>query len=247
MIREQDKREVVREQNGALVITPFLERGVTAACSTRKWDLNFRTQGEDQFEDNLKAFCDSVDVTPEDLVYFEQVHKTDIVAVNESLKGNGSKNQVRGELLKADGGVTSAVGIPIAIFTADCAPLFFFDQKKHSIGLAHIGWRGAQAGLAGKMVSEFKRLFRSDPINLKVAVGPMIRSCCYEVGSEFVDRFGTHVQNRSGKFYFDLAGFIQDKLLASGVPGANILDFGLCTVCAKDIFFSHRRDGEQAG
>ena len=47
----------------------------------------------------------------------------------------------------ADGMVTTASGIILAIRTADCCPVLFYDDAHQVIGAAHAGWRGALRGI----------------------------------------------------------------------------------------------------
>jgi len=92
-----------------------------------------------------------------------------------------------------------------------------------------------------------KSNFKSDPSQILVGLGPAIRQCCYEVNSEFLERFPSSVVKRAHKFYFDLAGENVEQLLACGVSSKNIFDCEICTSCNNDRFYSYRREGERAG
>ena len=52
-----------------------------------------------------------------------------------------------------------------------------------------------------------KRSFKTQAANLIVALGPAIRSCCYEVGSEFRRYFPDDLLERGGKLYLDLVSY----------------------------------------
>ena len=81
---------------------------------------------------------------------------------------------------------------------------------------------------------------------IKVALGPAIRSCHYEVGEEFHGFFKRNLLPRNGKLYFDLIQENKDQLHEIGVLEKNILDSGRCSVCDAN-YFSHRREGAKAG
>jgi YfiH family protein len=91
--------------------------------------------------------------------------------------------------LTGDGLITSTPGLLLAIKTADCVPVLVVDAKQRVVGAFHAGWRGAAARIVEKGVGEMRRQFGSDPRNLRAAIGPCIRSCCYVVGPEVVAEF----------------------------------------------------------
>jgi YfiH family protein len=72
----------------------------------------------------------------------------------------------------------------LAIKTADCVPGLVADVKRRVIGAFHAGWRGTAARIVEKGVGEMRRQFGSVPRDLRAAIGPSIRHCCYQVGPE---------------------------------------------------------------
>jgi hypothetical protein len=83
-----------------------------------------------------------------------------------------------------DGLITNAPGLLLAIKTADCTPVLVVDAKRKVIGAFHAGWRGTAARVVEKGIGEMRRHFGSDPSDLRAAIGPCIRRCCYTVGEE---------------------------------------------------------------
>ena len=86
--------------------------------------------------------------------------------------------------LVGDGLITDTHGLLLAVKTADCVPVLVADVKRRTVGAFHAGWRGAAARIVEKAVGEMRRHFGSRPQDLRVAIGPCIRRCCYSVGSE---------------------------------------------------------------
>ena len=146
----------------------------------------------------------------------------------------------------ADAFITDQKNVPIAIRTADCVPVFIYDPVKRVIALAHAGWKGTHQRIAAKTVREMQDKFGSRCYDLKVALGPCIRPCCYEVGPEFKAYFPGNTVQRNGKFSVDVAAANRGQLTEAGVLEANIFDGGECTSCGPN-YFSFRRDGEKAG
>ena len=115
------------------------------------------------------------------LITLRQIHSDLIHRIAEMPKDNAP--------LAGDGMVTDVPGILLGILTADCLPLILVDPKRHAIGVFHAGWRGTAKRIAEKGVGEMHRWFGSDPRDLKAAIGPSIRGCCYEVGLEVISAF----------------------------------------------------------
>jgi hypothetical protein len=88
-----------------------------------------------------------------------------------------------------DGLITAEPGILLTIRTADCLPLLLVDPRRRVVATVHAGWRGALARIIEKAVGDMRRTFDSDPQELLAAVGPSIRSCCFDVGQEVVEAY----------------------------------------------------------
>jgi hypothetical protein len=88
------------------------------------------------------------------------------------------------EAMAGDGLITGTPGLVLAIRTADCVPVLLADVKRKVVGAFHAGWRGTAARIVEKGVGEMRRHFGSEPRDLRAAIGPCIRRCCYQVGNE---------------------------------------------------------------
>lgn len=148
--------------------------------------------------------------------------------------------------VKADGMITQKTGIPLTVRTADCLSIFMFDPKKNAIALVHAGWRGSQSNIAGRAVVLMKKHFGTHPKDLKIALGPCICGCCYEVGKEFKKFFPRETKKIKEHFYLNLPAVNKRQLLSKGVKRKNILDSKECTFCNRRLF-SYRREGEKTG
>ena len=157
---------------------------------------------------------------------------------------------------EGDALVTKAEGVSIAVKTADCLPVLIADPDNKAVAAVHSGWRGTLKQIAAETILTMQKVFRSDPARLLVAVGPGIRSCCYEVGPEvsvlFEDRYPENgisvaAPGRPDKFLLDMPQTLKIQLNAAGVVPENIHDLGLCTCCNTDTFFSYRAEGKHSG
>ncbi len=103
-------------------------------------------------------------------------------------------SQVPREPLSGDGLVTNVQGILLGVLTADCLPVVLADSKNRAVGVFHAGWRGTVKRIVEKGVGEMQRWFGTRPGDLRAAIGPGIRGCCYQIGPEvqtaFESQFG---------------------------------------------------------
>ncbi len=137
------------------------------------------------------------------------------------------------ELLEADGQATDRVDVAPAVLVADCLPIAIVGRG--ALAMVHAGWRGLQAGVVEEGIAAVRRLGATE---LSAAIGPGAGPCCYAVGDELRERFGTSEPT------LDLKEIARRRLNAAGVD--HVEDAGICTIC-DGRYFSYRRDGEAAG
>jgi purine-nucleoside/S-methyl-5'-thioadenosine phosphorylase / adenosine deaminase len=148
---------------------------------------------------------------------------------------------------RGDGMVTADNGVVLAILTADCVPVLMLDPERRIIGALHAGWRGILAGIAAAGVGAMVRL-GADARRVRVALGPSIGPCCFEVDAELAERFAREIARadrhrrpgRPGKAYVDLRAIVADELVRAGIRDEAITVAGPCTRCARERYFSRR-------
>ncbi len=144
---------------------------------------------------NRKLFLESLQAKDDDsawpLVQLKQIHS----AVIHRLSAAPPQEALAGDALIAD-----APGLLLAIKTADCVPVLIADVKRRVVGAFHAGWRGTVARIVEKGVGEMRRQFGSKPIDLRAAIGPSIRRCCYQVGPEVRAEFDSQFTYSGGLF-----------------------------------------------
>ena len=154
-------------------------------------------------------------------------------------------------LSECDGLVSDRPGVALGVRTADCVPIFFVDRVRRVIGAAHAGWRGTALGIAAAMVETLAERFSSRREDLLAVIGPAIGPCCYQVDAPVFEAFSAmpgadrflHPCPEKGRWMADLALANRLQIQEAGVPSGNIFASGLCTVCRRDLFFSHRAGG----
>jgi YfiH family protein len=146
----------------------------------------------------------------------------------------------RGE--RGDGLWTDEPGLPVLALAADCLPIALARANGSGPALAvlHAGWRGLLEGIVPAGIAALGGRA------VAASIGPGIGPCCYEVGDEVADpfrrAFGFGLY-RAGKL--DLWTAAERALRGAGCVRVDRVD--LCTACAPDRFFSHRRDSGLTG
>lgn len=154
---------------------------------------------------------------------------------------NYGADRTEGVIISADGLISKLRNVVLTVSVADCFPVYFFDPKTATVGLAHCGWRGIEKKLPAKVASRIT----ANQSDLLVGIGPGIQSCHFEVQSDLLEKFSDYpeaILKRGHKSFIDLSKIIRSQLLALGLKPENIENFGECTYCQKDKYFSFRRD-----
>ncbi len=150
---------------------------------------------------------------------------------------------------EVDALVTCKPGLVLVIRTADCIPVLLFDPQKKVVAAIHAGRRGLLENIIPKTVNILKNKFNCTTKNILVGIGPYIKKCCYEVGSDvenevkkvYPDSWKNFLQKRNNKLYLDLEKIIYKQILGFGIKKENIEDINLCTSCRNNLFFSYRK------
>lgn len=197
----------------------------------------------DHVETNRRLLAAHAGYDPAQLQVTRHVHGSNVWRVGEPLS----------EAAEFDGLVCDQVGPVLGAFAADCIPLVFAEPVARVCGAAHAGWRGTVDGVARNVIRRMVELgARAD--RLRVALGPSIGPCCFEVGPEVVAAFREAFGEVAGmivagprKPHVDLRVAMRAQLERAGVRPEHIDDQPPCTRCEAERFFSYRRDGREGG
>lgn len=194
-------------------------------------------------EANRRRLAEHASYDPAELQITRHVHGTAVWTVGQPLAADA----------EFDGLVCDRVGPVLGAFAADCIPLVFAEPDARICGAAHAGWRGTVAGVATNVITRMTEL-GARPDRLRVALGPSIGPCCFEVGPEVVAEFRAAFGEVPGmvvagprKDHIDLRVASRVVLERAGVRPEHIDDRPPCTRCEPERFFSYRRDGREGG
>jgi len=152
----------------------------------------------------------------------EQVHGSEIAVipgVNTTEAADGLP-VVSG----VDGLLTRDAGELLAIYVADCGPVWLADSRTGAIGLLHSGKKGSEANILQRAVERMAVEFGTRPGDLVAVLGPCIRPPHYEV---------------------DFAAQIGRQAESAGV--GNFIDCGHDTASDLSRFYSYRKEQGTTG
>ncbi len=131
--------------------------------------------------ENRRRFQSALQADAMELVALSQIH-SDLIrtADRDAVPVNGSRG---------DGLTTRLPGLLLSIQSADCLPVLIADIRRRRVAALHCGWRGTVKRMAQKGVGLLRQRYGSRVEDLRVAVGPGIRVCCYEVSEDLVEQF----------------------------------------------------------
>jgi polyphenol oxidase len=196
--------------------------------------------------ENRKKFLSVQDIDYRDLITAQQVHGKNVEYMRQKNKGSGASDY-ESSVIDTDGFITDQPGVPLAILTADCLPVFIYDPRRPAIAILHAGWRSSEQNISEEGLKGMQNKFGSRPKDLLVGFGPSIRSCCFEVEKDFKSNFAFGLLKRNGRVFMDIALINQRQLVNCGVREENIFDPALCTFCNNNDFFSFRKEAKAAG
>ncbi|MBT3591019.1 MAG: peptidoglycan editing factor PgeF [Candidatus Marinimicrobia bacterium] len=185
------------------------------------------------------VFSELIGLNPKNLVIPKQTHSSNYFVCESP-----------GNYPDTDAVISINKHVVLSMQVADCIPIFIVDIEKKYTALIHAGWRGLVTNIIQKTI---KQMFQHgcETKNIKIVLGPSIKSCCFEVSDDVIHQFSqsiiTRNRNKKGKYWVDLLALAKKQLSELSINDANIYVDQNCTSCEIDHFHSYRRDGMKAG
>ena len=187
---------------------------------------------------NLEIVANRIKAKPNKIILLNQIHSNKFYYISKNSKFNNNK-------FAGDALITNKKSLPIAVLTADCAPILIYDENKKMIAAVHAGWRGAYKGIVKKVI-KFMIKKGCSPKNITAAIGPCISSRNYQVREDFIKKFIKKdkkniifFRKTMDKNYFNLNKYVHFQLKSLDIKKIDIIDKD--TFNAKNNFFSARR------
>lgn len=164
----------------------------------------------------------------------EQIHSNNI----ETVKIKSEFNQMP----NCDGLITSLSNIALIIRTADCMPIFIFDENH--IAILHAGHRGIYENIIQRWYS------MRGSMDSQLVLGDHIKHCCFKVHEDLYSRFkdlpylapNTIRSVNSDQWSISLVATVLSQWIQLGLNREQFFDFSTCT-CCNAFTHSYRRSG----
>lgn len=220
---------IVKNKKGVYQIQELLLPGLIHGFSPKSFgNMSFKYGEKEETGRNRQKFLASLDIMA-DYAYAGLVHGTKVTVADKA-----------GVYAETDGLITSKIGLPLMLLTADCLPVLFFDPTKRVIGLAHAGYKGVIGKIFLSVIGKMVSVFDCKPKDIFVGIGPTIEKCCYVESRPLVQEsllewqdFLSFKDNNTASI--DLSGFTIEQLKNTGVK--QIFQANYCTKDHSDEFF----------
>lgn len=211
-----------------------------------------------RYAENRQPVITELGILDTQMVVPHQTHTTNVLQIDEAFMQLSPEKQWT-LLDEKDAVITRLSDVCVCVSTADCIPVFLYDEANRAVAAIHAGWRGTCAGIVAKTCSLMHDVFGTEGARLHAYIGPGISLDSFEVGDEVYDAFFKEGYEMSQiahrypavdvpeKWHIDLWECNRLQLLNFGVPSSRIGIAGICTVKESDTFFSARKLGVQSG
>lgn len=247
-----------------------VSEGIFSSCN-----LSF-SRGDEaaNVTENYRRVAKALHCELNDFVATRQTHTANVLKVTGKDRGKGVC--VPTDYEDIDGLITDEEDVVLSVFTADCVPILFLDQKNKAIGVAHSGWRGTVQQISVEVLRQMKEAYGSEKEDFLIAIGPSICQSCYEVSEDVAMQFLALLEGaeaymeelRESSFYctrenkmnsYVIAGKEEGKyqldlwlanmliLRRAGIKFAQMTVTDVCTCHNEKLMFSHRASQGKRG
>lgn len=178
------------------------------------------------------------------LVHMRQIHSDQITIIDDTHTFDMPP--------QCDALITDRKNIPLMVMSADCTPILLYDPIRKAIGAVHAGRAGALNAILPKTIQKMGDTFGSRYSDLRIALGPSIHGCCYEINETIasetdVKGYPEALRKEEEKVFLDVNSILLQQLGVLGISSNQIEVIDHCTSCQCDEYFSYRADRTHTG
>ena len=202
--------------------------------------LNFKLiigENKNNIKKNINIAKTNIGLKNHKIKFINQIHSNKVSIITK--KNFRSKTT-------ADASISFDNDIALAVLTADCAPIFLFDNKYNMICAIHVGWKGCLNNIIENTINKIskKNIYKK---NLIAIIGPCLDKKSFEVDNKFKSNFIKKkklydnffkINYSTKKIFFDMRALINFQLKKSSI--GKIYNIKIDTYSNKNLFYSHR-------
>lgn len=182
----------------------------------------------------------------------QQTHSANVYKVTEVDCGRGSVDE-KTAIPNTDALYTNERGIVLCTFTADCVPLFFYNETAHLIGVIHSGWGGTVQEITKKTLLHISEIENCRLEDFHIQIGTALSQKRFEVDTDVFILFEQlgyatpfiKYNDKTNKYHIDNQRIVAEQCMRLGVPNEQITIDQTCTYDSPTGF--SYRENRQAG
>lgn len=198
-------------------------------------------------QQNRLTTLQSLNIAPLSTVFTYQYHSDTIVKVEKQDKGRGFSSFEEG--IRADALYTKEKDVALAIYHADCVPVFIYVPTKHLVAIIHAGEEGSINHITQKSLLHIMKEENILPHEIYAAMGPSL-SFSHRIISEekaFALMQKDEIIQKSIKatlpnYFLDLPLLNFLDLRSLGIPVVNITLSNECTFEQNEKYYSGAKE-----
>lgn len=197
---------------------------------------------------NRELLAKSLNLSLTQFVCAQQTHSSNFYKVQPSDVGAGSIS-TDNAINDTDGLYTFEKNVVLCSFSADCVPVFLYDEVACMVGVIHSGWQGTVKEITKKMVTHLLQQEQLQRENIRIHIGMALSQQRFEVDKDVYDKFAAlgyaddfmYFNEQTNKYHIDNQLTVKEQCVLAGIPKANITIDRTCTFDAQNGF-SYRQD-----
>ncbi|MBS7344844.1 MAG: peptidoglycan editing factor PgeF [Caryophanon sp.] len=182
----------------------------------------------------------------------QQTHSSNFYKVERKDVGAGAMT-MDDAIVDTDGLYTFEKDVVLCSFSADCVPVFLYDETRGMVGAIHSGWQGTVKEITKKMVEHLLHHEKLNAQNVHIHIGMALSQQRFEVDRDVYDKFAAlgyaddfmYFNESTNKYHIDNQRTVKQQCIIAGIPAENITIDDTCTFNSAEGF-SYRQD-RQAG
>ncbi len=202
--------------------------------------------------ENRQALAQSLGIPLTSFVFAQQTHSDHFYEVKKEDQGRGALEETTA-IPDTDALYTKEKNLVLTVCTADCVPVFFYNERAKIIGIIHSGWSGTVKEITPKTLDYIRQKEAVRMEDFSIVIGSALCQEHFEVDRDvyelfsslgYADPFITYKAKRK-KFHIDNQQVIKEQCRRIGILEEKIQIDTSCTF-SSPTGFSYRQD-RQAG
>lgn len=196
---------------------------------------------------NRQRFADAVQLPLNRMIFTNQSHSIVLKRVTVKDAGKGSLSYEDG--IVADALYTTETKLLLAVFHADCVPVFIYHPNKPMIAVIHAGTPGSLNGVTKHAVAQLVKETNLNPNEFIAHLGPSLDFAHHPISEKrslelltLNPSHGAIIKKIGGSFYLDIPLLNYLQLVEAGLNPMNIHVSNLDTFSNPSDYFSFDRD-----